>query len=396
MLKNSLLPQLHPNVWLLTLAQSLIGSIGPVIVFVGGFIGLKLAPSKALATLPVACLIVGIAAFMLPAIKVLTLVGRKNGFLLAVAIGVVNSLFASFAISQQSFALFCVAIGLFGFTIAIVQQFRFAAMESVSDDKAGSAVSVLLLAGLLSAFLGPEIAYRGKDWLPYEFAGSFIGLAILLSLATVFIFFYQQIDKHQSQQQQPTRPLKQIIKQPVFKASIISATVGFSIMSFIMTATPISMHSFSGFNMADTKWVIQSHIVAMYLPSFFTGILIKRFGQATILYAGIIALLTCIIVGFAGQQYLHYWGALVLLGIGWNFMFITATALLPLSYSSSEKYKVQGFNDLIMFSCQAIASLCAGWVITSFGWQAMLSMCLPLLALSGLFIWLWQKNNNEE
>lgn len=396
MQKNSLIPQLHSNVWLLTLAQALIGSIGPVIVFVGGFIGLKLAPSKALATLPVACMIVGIAAFMLPAIKVLTLIGRKKSFLIAIIFGVFNSLFASYAILQQSFWLFCTAIGLFGFTIAIMQQFRFAAMESVSDDKASSAVSVLLLAGLLAAFLGPEIAFQGKDFLSQEFAGSFIGLAILLSLSIVFILFYQQIDKHQSESHEATRSLKEIIKQPVFKASIISATVGFSIMSFVMTATPISMHSFSGFNIADTKWVIQSHIVAMYLPSFFTGALIKRFGQATILYAGILALLTCIIVGFAGQHYLHYWGALVLLGIGWNFMFITATALLPLSYSSSEKYKVQGFNDLTMFSCQAIASLSAGWVITSFGWQAMLSMCLPLLALSGLFIWQWQKNNNEE
>ena len=341
-------------------------------------------------------MIVGIAAFMLPAIKVLTLIGRKKSFLIAIIFGVLNSLFASYAILQQSFWLFCTAIGLFGFTIAIMQQFRFAAMESVSDDKASSAVSVLLLAGLLAAFLGPEIAFQGKDFLPQEFAGSFIGLAILLSLSIVFILFYQQIDKHQSESHQATRSLKEIIKQPVFKASIISATVGFSIMSFVMTATPISMHSFSGFNIADTKWVIQSHIVAMYLPSFFTGALIKRFGQATILYAGILALLTCIIVGFAGQHYLHYWGALVLLGIGWNFMFITATALLPLSYSSSEKYKVQGFNDLTMFSCQAIASLSAGWVITSFGWQAMLSICVPLLALSGLFIWQWQKNNNEE
>ena len=377
-------------------AQGLIGSIGPVIVFVGGFIGLQLAPTQALATLPVACMILGIAFFMLPAIKVLTILGRKRGFLLAVSLGIINALFSSYAIYQQSFWLFCISISLFGFTLATVQQFRFAAMESVADDKGGSAVSILLLAGLLAAFIGPEIAYQGKDWLAYEFAGSFLGVAALLTVSIIFLVFYQQIDKHQSQENETTRTLKQIIKQPVFKASIISATVGFSVMSFIMTATPISMHSHSGFNISDTKWVIQSHIIAMYLPSFFTGALIKRFGQATILYAGIAALLTCIIVGFAGQHYVHYWGALVLLGIGWNFMFITATALLPLSYASSEKYKVQGFNDLVMFSCQAVASLSAGWVITSFGWQAMLSMCLPLLALSGFFIWLWQKNNNNK
>ena len=327
-------------------AQALIGSIGPVIVFVGGFIGLKLAPSEALATLPVACMIVGIALFMLPAIKSLTVLGRKKGFLLAIVLGIINALFTSYAISQDAFWLFCFSIGLFGFTIATVQQFRFAAMESVADDQGGSAVSVLLLAGLLAAFIGPEIAYQGKDLMAAEFAGSFIGVAILLTLSIFFVAFYQQIDKHQSQQQSSSRSLSDIIKQPVFKASIISATVGFSVMSFIMTATPISMHAHSGFDIADTKWVIQSHIIAMYLPSFFTGLLIKRFGQATILYVGIMALLTCIIVGYAGQQYVHYWGALVLLGIGWNFMFITATALLPLSYSSSEKYKVQGLTTL--------------------------------------------------
>lgn len=377
------------------LAQALIGSIGPVIVFVGGFVGLKLAPSQALATLPVACMIIGIAAFMLPAIKTLTLLGRKKGFLLAVSLGIVNALFTSFAIAQQSFALFCIAIALFGFTIATVQQFRFAAMESVADDQAGSAVSVLLIAGLLAAFIGPETAYQGKDWFANEFVGSFVGVAILLALSIIFVAFYQQIDKHQSTHVETSRPMSSIIKQPVFKASVISATAGFSVMSFVMTATPISMVAHSGFNIEDTKWVIQSHIIAMYLPSFFTGLLIKRFGHATMLYTGIMALFTCIIVGYAGQHYVHYWGALVLLGIGWNFMFITATALLPLSYSSSEKYKVQGFNDLVMFSCQAIGALSAGWIITSLGWELMLTLCLPLLALSAVYIWQWQQHHKE-
>lgn len=377
-------------------AQALIGSIGPVIVFVGGFIGLKLAPSESLATLPVACMIVGIAFFMLPAIKVLTLIGRKKGFILAVLVGVINALFTAYTIYLQSFVLFCLAISLFGFTIAAVQQFRFAAMESVEDDQGGNAVSALLIAGLLAAFIGPEIAFVGKDWLATEFAGSFVGVAVLLFLSLGLLAFYQQIDKHQHELHESARTLKAIIAQPVFKASIISATVGFSVMSFIMTATPISMHVFSGFDIAETKWVIQSHIIAMYLPSFVTGALIRRFGASVILYAGVLALLTCIIVGYAGQQYVHYWGALVMLGIGWNFMFITATSLLPASYNSSEKYKVQGFNDLVMFSCQAIASLSAGWVITSLGWEIMLTVSLPLLALATFYIYLWQKTNNKK
>jgi MFS family permease len=376
-------------------AQSLIGAVGPVIVFVGGFIGLQLAPSESLATLPVACMIIGIAGFMLPAIKVLTITGRKKGFILAVSVGVINACFTAYTIYLQSFWLFCLAIALFGFTIATVQQFRFAAMESVDDDKGSNAVSALLIAGLLAAFIGPEIAFVGKDWFATEFVGSFVGVAVLLALSLFLLVFYQQIDKHHSEEKSTARELKEIIAQPVFKASIISATVGFAVMSFIMTATPISMHVFSGFDIAETKWVIQSHIIAMYLPSFFTGALIRRFGASVILYAGVLALLTCIIIGYAGQHYVHYWGALVMLGIGWNFMFITATALLPMSYNSSEKFRVQGFNDVVMFSCQALASLSAGWVITSFGWNIMLSLSLPLLALATFYIYSWQKNNNK-
>jgi MFS family permease len=372
------------------LAQALIGSIGPVIVFVGGFIGLKLAPTKILATMPIALMVVGIALFMLPVIKGLSIVGRKNGFIIAIISGSLNCLFAAYAIEIANFWLFCLSITLFGIVIAAVQQFRFAAMESVSDELASKAVSILLLAGLIAAFIGPEIAFVGKDWFATEFVGSFVGVSILLLLSIIFVWFYKPLSKTQEEVHAPKRALSEIIKQPVFLASIISATVGFTVMSFIMTATPISMHVYSGFDIEDTKWVIQSHIIAMYLPSFFTGKLIQRFGQAKILFGGIFALLLCIIIGFIGHQYVHYWGALVLLGIGWNFMFITATTLLPQSYTPSEKYKIQGLNDLVMFSCQAVASLSAGWVINTLGWNSMLVICIPLLLIATFFVLYWR------
>jgi MFS family permease len=381
---------IHPNVWLLMFAQALIGSIGPVIVFVGGFIGLKLAPTKVLATLPIALMVVGIAIFMLPVIKALSIVGRKKGFIIAIVSGSINCLFAAYTIEAGNFWLFCLSILLFGIMIAAVQQFRFAAMESVPDELAGKAVSILLVAGLIAAFIGPEVAFVGKDWFETEFVGSFIGVSVLLMLSVIFIAFYKPLSKPKDEIQAPKRELKEIIKQPVFLASIISATVGFSVMSFIMTATPISMHVHSGFDMQDTKWVIQSHIIAMYLPSFFTGRLIQRFGQANILYSGMVALFACIIIGFAGHQYVHYWGALVLLGIGWNFMFITATSLLPRSYTPSEKFKIQGLNDLVMFTCQAVASLSAGWVINTLGWNAMLVICIPLLLVAAVVVTNWR------
>lgn len=388
----SFIPQLHPNVWLLTAAQSFIGSIGPIIVFVGGFIGIKLAPNAALATLPVAFFIVGIACFMVPVVKLLSVVGRKKGFILAVLWGLINTGFVIYALTLQSFVLFCLGIFLYGGLIASVQQFRFAAMESVKPEQGGQAVSTLLLAGLVAAFLGPEIAYLGKDWLAVEFAGSFAGLAVLLAISLIFLSFFKPIESQQNEQSSKGRPLSEIMRQPIFITALVSATVGFSIMSFVMTATPISMHVHNGFDLAQTKWVIQSHIIAMYLPSFFTGKLIEKFGHHRILFSGVLAFLICIFVGFAGQHYLHYWLALVLLGIGWNFMFVAATALLPQSYEPQERFKVQGFNDLVMFSCQAIASLGAGWVIKSLGWNGMLSMCIPFLLITTLIIFNWRRS----
>lgn len=373
-------------------AQSLMGAVGPVIVFVGGFVGLKLAPSEALATLPVACMIVGIALWIQPTVKLMDKIGRKKTFLIASIWGLFNSFLTGLAIYLESFWLFCAAIVNFGFMIASNQQFRFAAMESVSKELASKAISTMLIAGLIAAFVGPEIAYLGKDLLGIEFVGSFLLVAILFIPAFLLLTQYQPVQFDKSELDGPVRPTSQIIKQPVFIAALASATIAFSVMSFIMTATPISMHVHSHFDMAQTKWVIQSHIIAMYLPSFFTGLLIARYGHAKILSSGILVLFICLMIGFLGQEYVHYWFSLVLLGVGWNFMFVAATALLPSSYEPSERLKIQGLNDLVMFSCQAIASLSAGWIIKSFGWNIMLSMCIPLLLLASWTIYVWRQN----
>ncbi|MUH73265.1 MFS transporter [Psychrosphaera haliotis] len=389
---------MHKNVWLLMFAQALMGSIGPVVVFVGGFVGLKLAPSPVLATLPIACMIVGIACYMLPAVKLLATIGRKKGFLLAASWGLINCLITSYAIYLQHFWMFCFTIFNFGFMIANSQQFRFAAMESVKEQHASEAISVMLIAGLIAAYIGPEIAYVGKDIFDIEFVGSFAVMSLLYIPALLLLSKYVDVHKATSQVEGEARSLKTIISQPIFLVAIISATVAFSVMSFIMTATPISMHVHHGFDMADTKWVIQSHIIAMYLPSFFTGSLVKRFGHKKMIISGVIIFFLCLLIGFLGKEYVHYWASLVLLGVGWNFMFISATSLLPKSYEPEERFRVQGFNDLIMFSCQAIASLSAGWVIKSYGWNSLLTMCIPLLLLTLWIVYVWQKsrkNNNN-
>lgn len=251
-------------------------------------------------------------------------------------------------------------------------------------------MSTLLLAGLAAAFIGPEVAFVFKDSNTFQFSGSFVAVAVLLLTASGILLFFKETAQTISHQDKTARPLSEIVRQPIFIAAITTATAGFAIMSFVMTATPISMHVHSGISMADTKWVIQSHIIAMYLPSFITGRLIARFGHSRLLYAGIIIFLLCLAIGFWQQAYLHYWAALVLLGVAWNFMFITATALLPESYQEHEKFKVQGLNDFVIFAAQAIASLSAGWVMHVFGWQVLLLSCIPVLLITAMSIYYWR------
>ncbi|MDN4502009.1 MFS transporter [Alteromonadaceae bacterium BrNp21-10] len=390
-----MLSRLHPNVFILTLAQALIGSTGPLVVLTGGIIGIQLAPTESLATLPIAFMVIGVALFTWPMAKLFSYIGRKKGFLLATCWGALNALFTAFTVVQQQFWLFCIAIALFGVSLAALQQFRFAAMESCANKDAGLAVSVLLLAGLVAAFLGPELGVWGQGLLTTDYAGSFILVSALMAVACIVLLFFKPVSQSTDEQQGNPRPLSVIAKQPVFIVALMVAASGFAVMSFIMTATPISMHVHHHFDMQQTKWVIQSHVIAMYLPSLLTPFLIHKIGIYKLMLTGIVAMSLCIAIGLYDQKFMHFWWALVLLGMGWNFMFVSGTSLLPRSYNSSEKFKVQGFNDLITFSIQAVVSLSAGWIIFTTGWQSLLLLPLPLLALTALAIIYWRKQTSN-
>lgn len=386
---------LHPNIWLLTLAQAFIGATGPMLVFVGGFIGIELAPEPTWATLPVACMIIGVAFFTLPVVKLFSRIGRRLGFLITVAAGIANCFFIVYALNLENFWLFCAAIMLQGVSLAAVQQFRFAAMESVDSQYAGQAVSILLFAGLGAAILGPEMGLYGKDLLETPFAGSFLLLSLSLGAAFLVLLAFKPVTKPLQAVSGNIRPLSEIARQPIFLASMLSAAVAFAVMSLIMTATPVSMHVDHHFSMADTKWVIQSHIIAMYLPSLATAFLIRWLGEVKLLLLGLAALAICLVIGFIEQSYLHYWSALVLLGLGWNFAFVAATSLLPKSYHEAEKFKVQGLNDMTIFSCQAIASLSAGVLIAQVGWHGLMLLNVPLLmiSLAAILYWRFQRKS---
>ena len=371
----------HQNVWILTIAQALMMSGASFVVFVGGIIGSQFAPDQSLATLPVASLIIGTAISTLPVAYFMKKLGRKVSFLMFAGFGIVAALLAAHAIIIESFCLFCVSIAMLGTMVASINHFRFAAMESVTTAQMAKAASTVLLGGIAAAFIGPETATIGRFLLKTEFVGSFLLLAGLFGMGIVTLLFFTNIKTTESSKAEQGRPILSLILQPVFVVAVAGSMFGYAIMSFIMTATPISMHIQQGLSMSDTKFVIQSHIIAMFLPSLVVPMVVARIGVVKLMYAGIGAFIVCILIALSGKLFINYWLALVLLGIGWNFLFIGGTTLLPLAYQPNEKFKIQAVNEFVVFTTQAIASLSAGYVVHHLGWETVLMINIPILLL---------------
>jgi MFS family permease len=377
------------NVWILTASLSLFMSLSVFVIFLGGIIGQSLAPVESLSTLPVAMIVVGTASGIIPINRVMSIIGRRRTFLGVCVYTLVIISLAITALVIESFYLFCMATFLFGITTATMNQFRFAAIESVSENLRATATSAVLIGGLVSAFLGPELATLGKDIFDTSFVGSFVLLSGCFLLAFAFLWFYQQTMVTNETQDIPARGLSVIIKQPVFIIAMSSAAVGYIVMSYIMTATPMSMHIIDNFSLEHTKFVIQSHVIAMFLPSLFTPFIVKLLGLSKMMIAGVLLYFVCIAIAYMGHALDNYWISLILLGLGWNFLFIGGTSLLPSTYHEHEKFKVQSLNDFLIFSLQAIASLSAGWFVFNFGWEVVLLSVLPLLILQFITLTWW-------
>ena len=271
-----------------------------------------------------------------------------------------------------------------GWSAAAGHQYRFAAMESVPIESAPRATSVLLFGGILAAAIGPEIALRGQHLLTTEFAGSYVLLAGVYSLGIVLVSFYRETRISADHHALGGRPLLQILRSPVILLAISAAAVGYAVMSFVMTAGPLSMHEHAGHSMQATKWVLQSHIAAMYLPSLVYPWLYSKMGYRGMLWAGVVALLSCLFIGSINTEFIHYWMTMVILGIGWNFLFLSGTNLLRYGYREEERFKVQSFNDFLVFSIQGTASLSSGWFLFHWGWQGVLSASVPLVLIFAL------------
>jgi MFS family permease len=379
------------NVWLLTAGLALFMSLSVFVIFLGGIIGQNLAPMDSLSTLPVALLVVGTASGIIPINRIMSIFGRRRTFLgvCIYTLGIIA--LAIVALQSQSFYLFCTATFLFGITTATMNQFRFAAIESVDCHLSATATSAVLIGGLVSAYLGPEIALLGQDLFSTQFIGSFALLSLCFVLAFVLLWFYQPNHVTSTNHSSSGRELRNIIRQRVFIVAMSSAAVGYVVMSYIMTATPMSMHVIDGFSLEHTKFVIQSHVIAMFLPSLFTPWIVKLLGLSKMMIVGVLLYFICVAIALSGHALDNYWMALILLGLGWNFLFIGGTSLLPQSYTDSEKFKVQSVNDFLIFSLQAVASLSAGWFVFNFGWESVLLSVVPLLVVQLLLLLWWLK-----
>lgn len=372
---------MNRNVAVLTLAQMLAMSVSPAIMFIGTIIGQGLAPKSEWATLPIAALVVGTALGAYPLVTLMQQKGRKPVFFACIVVAGLACILVALSLQIQHFGLYCFAIGLIGCCLAGVQQFRFAAMESVESSKMPTAASIVMLAGVAAAFIGPELALAGKNLFALEFTGSFLLLALCYLLCAAVMFFYQQPVEIKAGNHGSGGSARELFEEPLFWVAVFGGTIGFVIMTFVMTATPISMHDHHGHSLVDTKWVIQSHVSAMFLPSLILPWLVARIGVQSVMVLGLACYGITIAVGISDPGIWYFWFALVFLGVGWNFMFLGATAMLPQTHKPEYHFKAQAVNDSVVFSLQAIGALCSGLVLNLWGWRSVLIVCLPLIAM---------------
>jgi MFS family permease len=371
------------HVWTLTIAQAFAACSTITLVTFGGIVGTHMAPTPALATLPLSMSIVGLAAMSMPAALLMQRIGRRPAFIGSALLAALAALLCAYAIVRNEFVLFCVAGLLIGGNIAFVQH-RFAAIEFVKPEDAGRAASTVMIGTLIAAFVGPTLGGAVSDvgdWPQYT--SSFITLAVLCVCAALVLTRLPTIStKRLEQQTASSRSLKQLMANPAFRLAVLAGLSSYAVMSFIMTATPLSMQIHDGFSTGETTAVITGHLLGMYLPSLATPWFVAKLGVRGMMLAGVAINIVCIVIcAFVGRHFVHYFSALLLLGVGWNLLFVGATTLLSSTYSDGERFRAQGFNDFMVFGSQALASLSAGFAIETLGWEILNLVTLPLLLM---------------
>lgn len=376
------------------ICQALGASSAPINIALGGIVGSQLlGADKSLATAPVTAYNVGVAIGALCANWVMRSIGRKRGFMLGTVIGVIGLLLTGLAIKVEHFWYFSAALAINGIASGFVQQYRFAAADRGTKEYKPKAISTIMLGGVAAAVIGPQIVIYASG-LSSPFSSAFYlatSLFILSFIALLFLNPSNLGNQENSTTENTGRSLPEIIMQPRFLVAVFCGTSAYGLMSFVMTGAPLAMVH-HGHSIEDSTLGIQWHVMAMFAPSFITGHLISKFGKETIVASGLIILVACGIVALSGLELFHFWGSLILLGIGWNFGFIGATSMVTDTYAPEEKNKAQGANDFIIFGSVAIASLMSGQTLNAYGWDFLNWVIFPIsgLALTSL-LWLkWQ------
>lgn len=377
------------NARVLALCQALYTSSVSIDLTLTGLVGYTLADDKALATLPFSLITVAAALTTIFASFLMARIGRRAGFALGAAVGAAGGAISVHAIFIHSFGLFCCGTATVGVFQAFAQYYRLAAADAVDAPSKGRAISTVLTGGVIAAVLGPALAAWSRDWLaPITFAGSYALVTLLGigSLALVLLAYRNVAPPCASAAQAhaddaQARPLARIVMQPIFLAALANNAIGYMVMMFVMTATPIAAVA-CGHTIGDGARIIQWHLVGMYAPSFFAARLIARFGVLRVIGAGIVLSAACGAIALAATDLPHFYAALACLGVGWNFMFVGGTTLLAQSYRSNERAKTQATSEFTTFACTALASLSAGQLLARFGWHVVNASIFPALAIA--------------
>ena len=385
---------MHRQVFLLATAQALFQIVSVLVMTIGGLAGSILAPSPEWATAPIAAMFLGTAVSTVPASIWMTRVGRRIGFIAGAGLGTLGGLLAATGMLTSSLTLLCLGTFLAGTYQGFAQFYRFAAAEVASSAFKPRAISLVLAGGVVAALVGPLLARLGGDLLQPAYTASFLFLAVT-SLLAVGVLWGVNVPRSvdTAEDKAAARPLKDIVRQPTYLVALFGAVTGYGVMILAMTATPLAMvHHNHG--LGATATVIQLHVLGMFLPSFFTGSLIARFGVLRIMFAGIVLLTGHVLFSLSGTGFYSFTAALILLGVGWNFLYVGGTNLLTRTYHTAEKGKAQATNDLTIFLVGLLASLSAGVLQNTIGWQSLNLAMLPWLALAALaIIWLGRKGD---
>ncbi len=382
------LPEARRAALLLAFASAIGGSAGPIAIGTGGLVGMALLPhdQMALATIPVSAFILGSAAGSIPAAMLMRRVGRRNGFITGTMIGLLGALVVTLAVSLGAFWPYSLGMVMVGFSGAFVQQYRFAAADAAEPAFKPRAIAWVMVGGVVTGVVGPQLAIHAPRLLPgTPLAGPFLALAGLFILAAIVLTQLKVPPPPPMSTAYTGRPLRTILLRPKFLVALLGAITSYALMSLVMTATPLAMveHHHSH---ADAQTGIQWHVIAMFGPSFFTGGLIARFGKSGIAAAGLLLIAASATVALLGTSLWHFWTALILLGVGWNFGFIASTAMVAELYRPEEAFRVQAMNEFILFSIVAIASFSSGGLLVASGWTVVNLLVYPIVALSVLLI----------